>query len=430
MESEADIVIIGAGMCGLSAAIKLAKAGKRVLIIEARDRTGGRVHTLNWHYSQKVEAGAEFIHGDLPLTQALVKEAGGSIDEDEGEFYSSSKGSVYHARDLVPHMRKVMHAFNELKEDTTLSVFLQTHFTSEEDIETRERIIRQAEGFDAADPDRISVFALREEWGGGSMETAFWIKEGYGSLVDHLTAECMRAGCLIYLSKVVTEIVWEQNQAEILCEDGSSTKTSKVIVTVPLSVLSAPAGEKGAIRFFPAIPEHLKAVHQMGYGSVIKIVLEFGKAFWHDEKFRYECAQIAEFGFLINDSAIPIFWSSEKENIMVTGWVGGTAAAKLKQHSDEALFDIAVKGFAQALVCKESLVREHLLAHAVFNWANDPFAKGAYSYRTPQTLQAKAILNEPLQDTLYFAGEALGDSMGTVEAALESAAFVVKKILM
>jgi monoamine oxidase len=429
MESEADIIIVGAGMCGLSAAAQLARQGKRVLIIEARDRTGGRVQTLRWHYSQKVEAGAEFIHGDLPLTQALVKEAGGSTYEDEGEFYSSSKGSVYHARDLVPHMRKVMHAFHELKEDTTLSVFLQTHFTSEEDKETRERIIRQAEGFDAADPDRISVFALREEWGGGSMETAYWIREGYGSLVDHLTAECMKAGCLIYLSKVVKEIVWKQNEVYVHCADGSTCKASKIIVTVPLSILSAPAGETGAIRFIPDIPEHLEAVKRMGYGPVIKIVFEFSNAFWHDEKYRTECAQIPAFGFLINDSAVPIFWSNEEESILVTGWIGGTAAAKLKHHSDEELFDIGVKGLAYSFVCKESLLRQHLVAHAVFNWANDPFARGAYSYRTPETLKAKAVLNQPLQDTAYFAGEALGESMGTVEAALESANYVVKKVL-
>ncbi|MCD6069099.1 MAG: FAD-dependent oxidoreductase [Bacteroidetes bacterium] len=428
MEPETDIIIIGAGICGLSAGEALARQGKRVMIMEARSRTGGRVNTLSWHYSQKVEAGAEFIHGDLPLTKALVKKAGGTVREEKGEFYSSGKGSVYHAKDLVPHMKKVLRAFHNVKEDITLTEFLKTHFTSEADRETRERIIRQAEGFDAADPYRISIVALREEWGGDSMESTSLITEGYSILTEHLTEECMKAGCLIYLSKEAKEVQWQENRVRVLTEDGSFCEAGKLLVTVPLGVLIADSGEKGVIRFVPEIPDRLEAARQMGYGPVIKIVLEFKTRFWKDEAYREKCAQIPALGFLMNESEIPMFWANDAELPLITGWVGGSSARKLMHLSDEELHEIAVEALAEALVCRRELIMEQLNANAVFNWGKDPFAKGAYSYRTPETPAAKKLLNEPVQNTLYFAGEALGDSMGTVEAALESAAYVVKKM--
>ncbi|MEO6933649.1 MAG: FAD-dependent oxidoreductase, partial [Chitinophagaceae bacterium] len=83
MENEKfDIIIIGAGACGLMAARELGKAGKKVLILEARNRTGGRIHTLhNKKFSIPVDSGAEFIHGDLPLTKNLLTEAGINIRE-------------------------------------------------------------------------------------------------------------------------------------------------------------------------------------------------------------------------------------------------------------------------------------------------------------------------------------------------------------
>ena len=168
----------------------------------------------------------------------------------------------------------------------------------------------------------------------------------------------------------------------------------------------------------------------MGYGAVVKIVFGFKHAFWNEEGFRYQCAQIPNLGFLLNDTPIPIFWSfSNDREHRITGWVGGARAEEMINISDEDIFDITVTALASALVCTEDLVMEMMDFHYVFNWGADYFSKGAYSYETPQSPMAKALLRTPLEGTLFFAGEALGDTSGTVEAALESARDVVTRIV-
>src|SRR5690606_24652825 len=86
----------------------------------------------------------------------------------------------------------------------------------------------------------------------------------------------------------------------------------------------------------------------------------------------------------------------------------------------------ATSALAEALNCSEDFIWEQLISASVFNWASDSFARGAYSYETPATAEAKKILQKPEQQTIYFAGEALGRTTGTVEAALESAEMLLK----
>jgi len=78
------------------------------------------------------------------------------------------------------------------------------------------------------------------------------------------------------------------------------------------------------------------------------------------------------------------------------------------------------------MLTSEEFIKENLVAHSVSNWATDVYTKGAYSYETPETVTAKKLLAEPLEATVFFAGEALGDHMGTVESAMESAKHALK----
>src|SRR6478736_4492194 len=90
-----NIIIIGAGAAGLMAARTLSKKGKSVNVIEARDRIGGRIHTINGEgFSQPVETGAEFMHGELPITMKLMKEAGVSYRKGGGKMWSLEKGHL------------------------------------------------------------------------------------------------------------------------------------------------------------------------------------------------------------------------------------------------------------------------------------------------------------------------------------------------
>jgi monoamine oxidase len=425
---QSDILIIGAGVCGMAAARELAKQGKRVVILEAMSRTGGRVSTFQWHF-QKAEAGPEFIHGDLPLTKQLVEEARGAYVPYEAEVYRSKAGRIHQAEDFVPHMQKVLKAFESVEQDCTLDEFLETHFTGDEHRELRLAVIRQAEGFDVADPKRVSVFALRDEWSQGHEDT-YLIKEGYNVLTDHLAKSCRKAGVLILLAKEVNSIQWQKGSVILSCSDGSVYGAAKLIVTVSLGMLTAKPGSKGHIRFSPEIPHLLYAAQQMGFGNAIKVLLAFRTRFWLSEEFREQQGRLSDFGFLISDGAFPVFWTgNEAQFPVLTAWAGGSRAEHLEHFNADQLVELAISSLAHAFGCSETLLKSYLFDHKVFNWSDAPYVRGAYSYSTVHTEEAKELFASPLLHTLYFAGEAFGNTMGTVEAALESAAAVVKRML-
>lgn len=424
---EADIIIIGAGICGLSVARSLSAQGRSVLLLEARNRIGGRIHSFQGNFSESVEAGAEFIHGNLPLTMALAKEAGTELFNDEGEFYRSKNGKVTKEEEPVPHMDEVMEKLHDVMEDITLSEFLDTHFRDKKYTEVRHSLKRMAEGFDAADPSRFSVMALRKEWEGDRLEVSYGLRGGYDSLVNYLRDQCLKQKAEILLSREAVHVNWSRQQVNVLCADGSKYAVKQLLITVPLGVLTAGVGERGHIQFFPAINAQIGLAKEMGFGPVIKVVMEFRSHFWNEEEFKTKSAQVHDLGFLMNESQFPVFWTGHRRPL-ITGWVGGSAAEKLKFNTDEALFEMALSGLSRALAAKEEFLHSQLVAHAVFNWATDPYAKGAYAYTTPRSAYVRTILSAPIEHTIFFAGEAFGDTMGTVEAALESAAEVVKKI--
>src|SRR5660398_137980 len=83
--AKVDVIIIGGGASGLAAGKEISKAGKKVCVLEARNRLGGRIHTLNVPgFSTHIEAGAEFVHGDMPVTKSLLKEGGIEFNSIEG----------------------------------------------------------------------------------------------------------------------------------------------------------------------------------------------------------------------------------------------------------------------------------------------------------------------------------------------------------
>ncbi len=118
------------------------------------------------------------------------------------------------------------------------------------------------------------------------------------------------------------------------------------------------------------------------------------------------------------------------ENNLLTGWLGGPAAAARSNDTDEALLQTALLSLSGIFHMSPEELREELLYHKINCWHNHPFIKGGYSYMTTESVNAKKILSHPVEDIIFFAGEALyrGESQGTVEAALQSGRLVAKLI--
>jgi monoamine oxidase len=424
-----DVIIVGGGICGLSAARELSAWGKKVLILEARGKLGGRIQEIKNNFSETLEAGAEFMHGKLPLTMKLLKEAGGDYFAKGGKIYLSEKGIITEIKEFVPDEKKLMRRLKHLKKDVPLSVFLVKNFGDEEDADTKEMIIKAAQGFDAADADRISAMSIKEEWSGGGMEKPYLMHNGYSKMIRFLEEECKKFGCCTWTDCEVSEIEWSRGIVRVKAANDQFFEASQALVTVPLGVLAAPEGQPGHIEFFPPLHNVTDAAREIGFGPVIKINFEFESAFWCNEKYSECCAQIHDLGFLVNDSEFPIWWTRKPDEAFLTGWAGGRDAKRLQVLNNDWLLEKALQSLAGILNSNTDFISSQLKAYHIGNWGAEPYSRGAYSYETLDSEKAREILKTPLEQTLFFAGEALGNESGTVESALSSANHVVKLIL-
>jgi monoamine oxidase len=410
-DKSEHIVIVGAGAAGLMAARELARAGRRVTILEARDRSGGRIHPLPAsQFAYPADGGAEFVHGEAPVTRGLLREAGLSLQVIEGAQWSFDGTKLSREDRHEPHEAVLQAALNGLKHDLTVADFLRRHFAGDAYARMRHSIERMVEGYDAADPERASTLALREEWMDGGHAGQARIAGGYGALIDLLVKECRRHGVAIRLGCVVSAIEESSGAVTIRCAGGDVHGCDRVILTVPLPLLRE-------IALPQAARAKAAAADDIGFGNVIKILLRFERPWWRDGR-----DDLADMTFLLSDQTIPVWWTQRpSEHPVLTGWFGGPRTAGLSGLDSQALIEAGIGSLAAMFgLSRDDLARD-VVAAAATNWAHDPFARGAYSWATPQTRAAQAILARA-DGPILFSGEALyrGRDMGTVEAALAS----------
>jgi monoamine oxidase len=419
---DPQIIIIGAGAAGLMAARELSQKGKKVLILEARQRTGGRIHSLeenNFGYSP--ETGAEFIHGDLPFTKALIKESGLTLLPSEGEFWNSREGQLIQNHEFIPDWNLLMKKLMQLKEDMTIAQFLEINFPIEKNQEMHNAIKGFVEGYDAADPQRASTLALRDEWTSENEAQQYRIKEGYSALIKFLETNCRSKRTEIIFNANVKSIHWSDEQAIIECSDGKTYEAPKAILTVPLPMLNK-------INYAPAIPEKLKAASEIGFGKVIKFLFRFKNRFW----INIDGKNLSKAGFIFSKETIPTWWTQYPEpHPVLTGWLAGPKAEQFINSSQEELFEMGLSSLAGIFKTEKEILKKELLNFNIVNWGADPFSLGAYAYATPETTKARKELLKSVSGILYFSGEALyeGKEMGTVEAALASGFRTAREIL-
>lgn len=431
---NADILIIGAGATGLMAAHELSKAGKMVIVLEARNRTGGRIHTItDASLSKPVELGAEFVHGDLPVTLQLLKEARIEVIPASGEMWHYKNDKYSKGYQQMDYWHLLMKELTELEHDISIGDFLQQQFGGDKYTRLRESISKYVAGYDTADPFKASAFALRKEWQGEDEDAQYRIVDGYSKMINYLERESKANGTQLFLDSVVKNIYWEHNQVEAITIDNKSYKAEKLIIALPLGVLQANSAEEGAITISPSIPLYQEAIQQMGFGSIVKILLEFKNGFWEDaETTKLADNSLKRMSFLLSDEEIPTWWTQFPEHsTILTGWLGGPPAEKKKGLSDEELLEQSLQSLSNIFKRHIEELKGNLIKWNVVNWTTDPFTRGSYAYDTVEAKDARRVLNIPINNTIYFAGEYLydGPAMGTVEAALTSGLETAKKLI-
>jgi len=412
-DNSEHIVIVGAGPAGLMAARGLVRGGKRVTILEARERCGGRIHPLPAsEFGYAADGGAEFVHGEAPVTRGLAREAGLTVRAIGGAQWSFDGTNFSRESPRDPYDDRLHAALKDLTDDLTVADFLRGHFAGPEYARLRHAVERMVEGYDAADPARASTLALRDEWMNDGHATQARIDGGYGGLIDFLAAECRKSGVAIHLGAEVAAIEESGGKVTVRCAGGAVHVCDRVIVTVPLPLLRE-IGLPAAAR------EKAAAAADIGFGSVIKILLRFTRPWWRELR-----EELADMIFLLSDQTIPVWWTRYPDQLPVlTGWFGGPRTAELAHLDPQGLIDAGIASLAAMFSLPREELDRDLVVAAAANWANDPFARGAYSWATPRTRAAQEILARA-DGVVLFSGEALyrGRDMGTVEAALASGA--------
>jgi monoamine oxidase len=403
-------LVIGAGISGLSAARALADAGHSPIVLEARDRIGGRTWSRDDLAPHPIEMGAEFIHGTTGPTWGLLEKYGlGSVfayrnhgpevyeyvggvlrdqtDPAASSFFEVAEGIAEIATERAASgagdtsvdsiMGDVVAAKSPAPSADEVRLYHNTfHVYVTEDLQkvSTDGILAMVTPDPAAEADP------KPDWN-------YRVVEGYSALCERLAE-----GLDVRLGTVVQAIDW--TGPEVRVETGEGVfEADAVIVTLPLGVLKA-----GDVSFTPTLPEgKRRAIDELGAGVVNKIVLEFEQPFWPEE-----C------GLLFTDLDGECFWPSGAgrgvSTPVLTWWTSGSRAREVAAD---------VSGSVEAAL--EELKRifsvdplPPLKSAEAQCWGADPYARIAYSY-TPLSEPRSGSLYELLAGragSLFFAGEA------------------------
>jgi monoamine oxidase len=388
-----SISIVGAGLAGLAAARRLANSGLHVTIFEARDRIGGRVHTVrDAELSIPIEHGAEFVHGRPPEIWEIVRDRNLLMGPLQGDEWCSDNQQLRRCKEFWRRWEKVAEQLKRGKASPDRSF---AEFISE--IRVDPHLERDAtefvQGFNAARADLISVQYLAEAQQSADRldgATPFRMFAGLDTVSGWLASQDA-SHVDIRLNTPVHEIRWKPGSVGI---DGYETEAA--IITLPLGVWRS-----GAVRFIPNLDDKNAAANRLIMGQVVKVVLSFHSPFWIERG-------LTKLSFLhARGERFPTWWTMRPiaERILV-GWAGGPAGEALALKGSDFILASALESLGRSLKLDVRTIEARLRSSVVVDWQADPFSLGAYSYVPVNGITAPAALGEPVADTLFFAGEA------------------------
>ena len=426
------VVVVGAGIAGLTVANALAHAGVECMVLEARDRIGGRLHTVDLAGSP-VDLGGSWIHmpAGNPMS-AFAQQVGvdrhsadpvpemAGFDGAEGRRLSAAEAEAVLSLYLEAFPESAGRLAAELGPDASAADGIEAFVAAAGLAPGPARRARQMlhaaiEGESAGPAERQSLRWMWNELEYGGNFFGDVPDGGYRRLVD-----AMAVGVDLRLGVEVAEVVVSAGGVRVLAADGTSEEGSHVVVAVPLGVL-----KRGAPRFSPALPpDRLAAIARLGFGRFEKVALRFDEPFWRAAGFPHMM-------IFPRDPGEWMVWAVGQDAFgggpVLVFFVFHSAAGRLLGAGADTAARWALDMLAEATgtSCPQPA------DVAVTSWATDPYTGGAYTHIPPGASPGDAdLLGEPVGGRLLFAGEHTQSArLAYADGALTSGIREAKRLL-
>ncbi len=386
--TKTDVVVVVAGAAGLAAAKALAAEGVACVVIEAMGRIGGRAHTSSTEFGIPFDIGCAWLHAAdrnpfFPEAQA----AGWTLQHHEMGldhlYFGDRCADAQEMRTLAEAEAALQAAIatRDAPDDRLASLARDCH------LEDAVSTFNGPMDF-GKDDDEISIVDFRSA---EDLDPNYMSREGYGALIAHWGRDVP-----VTLSCPARRIRWDGPGVRVETDRGT-IEASAVIVTVSTGVLAF-----DGIRFTPELPErHAKAVFDLPMGLLTKVPIRVTGTRLGLEPFD----DVLIVGHARHDLYLLCF---PFDLDLVVGFVGGDFAWEMEAAGPAAAVDFLAGRLAGVF---GNDVRKHLGHGTMTNWAAEPWVRGAYAVAAPGEAAARSILQEPLGDRIWFAGEALAGGL-------------------
>ncbi|NVN88379.1 MAG: FAD-dependent oxidoreductase [Rhodopseudomonas sp.] len=382
LTTDVDVAIIGAGAAGLGAAHALLNSGLSLVVLEARDRLGGRGHTIMAAPGIEFDVGCGWLHSaDRNSFVGIAKHLGFEIDRSHPPWGDTSFGDSFPPKER-DEFADALEEFYKRADDAAMR---KIDRPAADYLEPRNRwnpmIGAVSTYVNGAELDRISTLDTHAYEDTG---VNWRMRRGYGALIAAYGAPCPVAlDCNVSLI--------DHSGARIRIETSRGTlSAAKVIVTVPTNLIA-----DEAIRFHPALPAKVEAARQLPLGLADKVMLALDEPnlLPTDGNLRVATMRTAMGSYHLRPFGLNC----------IEGFFGGRFARELEDAGDGAL---AAQSIDEIVAVLGNDYRRKLKPLAESRWAHDPFARGSYSHALPGHASARAALATPVDNRLFFAGEA------------------------
>lgn len=408
LPSDIDVAIIGAGAAGIAAARALEGSGLSVLILEARDRLGGRGHTIMLPNDIPFDVGCGWLHSaDENAFVPIAETLGFEIDRTRPPWREQVYDNGFPAKDRAEFIA-ALDAFYlrcetaaQSGHDSAASRYLESGNRWNPMIDAISTYVNGAE------LDQVSILDMDAY---EDTEVNWRVRRGYGAMIAAYGATCR-----VSLNTQVTLI--DHSGTRIRIETSRGTlEVAKVIVTAPTNLIA-----DQSIRFYPALPGKVDAAAHLPLGLADKTILALNEANDLPKDGSLRAATMR--------TAMGTYHLRPFGQNCIEGFFGGSFARDLEDAGEGALMAASIDEIVALL---GSDYRRKLRPLAESRWAHDPFARGSYSHALPGHADKRAILAKPVDGRLFFAGEAtsphfFSTAHGAQETGLRAAEEVLGK---